>query len=551
MIRDFFAAPLRLATPIGIALVLGVAAPTFAEVKISTEMHDGDKISDLAKVVAKVESAEGVDKVEFRVDDTLRYTDTSTPYIYEWDTLADTEGEHTVTITGYDANGTSKRITLKLVIDNELGSGAQALGEKAQEALDQKDEAQALKFARRSLKVEKGALLASRVNAKIYGAHGEWDRAIDVLSKATGLEDNPVAMKELASYRIQRAVKPDNSRFITDFTEVAALRHKAAEKEIAEVKAKNSPADSKPTAAQITAVGDALLNNGQFIEAENEYALAGDEVGNALLSRRALAFVLANRAEEAEGILRPILRAKTDDAPIRAVQGLALFRLHRFAEARAIVSKDLSDQYPAALVVAGFADAALGKRVAALGEAKDVLTLNPNSAEANYIIALANTDLRDSDKALAKTLALAPFQPGPLNNYAARIAVSKRTEKYDQVLSLSDLVLKYNPENYFAQLIQGMVYLQTKKNKEADSSLSRLVKTTKEKPETMMALAIYYDSHDKGTEAGRYLTNVRKAEPLMERQTPPQPAEYLDWLNRTLYFEAEPFVSLEALFPTK
>ena len=533
------------------ALIIGSALPAFADVKLSTELKDGDKISDIAKVIVKVESEEGVDKVEFRVDDMLRVSDTSTPYVYEWDTLADMEGEHTVTITGYDSNGVSKRITLKLVIDNELASGAQALGEKAMEALDQKDEAAALRFARRSQKVEKGALLSSRVVAKVYARQSEWDRAINALDKALGLNESAVAMKELASYRIQRAFRPENSNFIADFTAVTELRRKAGDKEIADVRAKNVSADGKQTLAQITAIGDALVTNGKYNEAVSEYSLAGEESGNAILARRALASVLQDKPEEAESLLRPILRAKTDDAAVRAVYGLSLLRKHRFADARATVSKDLVDQYPAALIVAAFADAGLGKRVQALAQAKDVITLYPNTAEAYYVNALATPDLRDSDKALGKTLALAPFQPGPLNNFAARLSVSKRTERYNEALSISDLVLKYYPDNYFAGLIQTMVYLQTKKNKEADASFGKLLKTDKESPEILMALSAYYDARDNSQEAGRYLEKVRKMEPKMERQAPPKPTEYLDLMNRKYFFRSEPFLSLEVLFPTK
>ncbi len=549
MIRKSFSAPVRLATLA--ALMIGASLPSLADVKITSELKDGDKVSDVAKVLARVDSTEGVDKVEFRVDDTLRYTDTSQPYVYDWDTLSDTEGEHTVTITGYDSNGVSKRITLKLVVDNEISSGAQALGEKAQEALEQKDEAAAFRYAKRSQKAEKGALLGSRVSAKIYASHSEWAQAIDSLEKASGLEENPAALKELAGYKIQRALRPENTNFAADFTSVAELRRKAAEKDIAAVKAKNVVSENKPTVEQITPIGDALLNNGKFGDAHTEYSLLGYEQGNAIDARRALSSVLQDKVEEGEGILRPLLRAKTDDAPVRAVHGLALLRRHLFTEARAAVAKDLLDQYPAALIVASYADSALGKRREALSEAKDVITLYPAAGEAYYAASLASADLRESDKLLGKALALSPFQPGPLNNYTARVAVSKRNDRYDQALNLTDLTLKYYPDNYFAKLIQAMVYVQTKKDREAQTALNLLSKLNKDAPETKMAFAVYFEANNNTSESARWADFTRKTDSRMDRPLPPRPTEYLDWINRQLFFRAEPFLSLDTLYPAK
>ena len=70
------------------------------------------------------------------LDDELRLTDTSTPYAYDWDTIADKEGKHTVTITAFDSNGSTKRFTLNLEVDNELSLGAEVLAAKVKEGTD-------------------------------------------------------------------------------------------------------------------------------------------------------------------------------------------------------------------------------------------------------------------------------------------------------------------------------------------------------------------------------------------------------------------------------
>src|SRR5205085_2616724 len=143
-----------------------------------------------------------------------------------------------------------------------------------------------------------------------------------------------------------------------------------------------------------------------------------------------------------------------DDAITRAVLGLALLRLRQFTEARAAVQRDLADQVPGALIIAAYADAAQGNRKEAAAFAKDAVGLAPNAAAAHYALALASLDPRESEKEIALTLTISPFQSGPYLDYAARVAISKRQDRYEQALNLTDFVLKNDPENINAKLMQ-------------------------------------------------------------------------------------------------
>ena len=91
--RTMRAVKLQLVSLLAIAVLLLVGRPTRADITIKLEQKDGDKIADIAKIVVRADSGDGIDKVEFAVDDQLRYSTGSTPYIYSWDTIKDTEGD--------------------------------------------------------------------------------------------------------------------------------------------------------------------------------------------------------------------------------------------------------------------------------------------------------------------------------------------------------------------------------------------------------------------------------------------------------------------------
>src|SRR5579863_2314363 len=98
-----------LANALCAVLLLMAASAARAEFKLSVDLKDGDKIHDISKIVAHADSSDGIDKVEFYVDDQLKSTAQGVPYTLTWDTIPDTEGKHTLAITAYDSNGQTKK----------------------------------------------------------------------------------------------------------------------------------------------------------------------------------------------------------------------------------------------------------------------------------------------------------------------------------------------------------------------------------------------------------------------------------------------------------
>ncbi len=301
------------------ALLFTSGLAAHAEFKLTLDLKDGAKIHDVQKIVAHADSSDGIDKVEFFVDDQLKATATGIPYTLTWDTIADIEGKHTLAITAYDSNGQTKKITVALEIDNELSLGAEALAKKAHDALDAGDTVTAVNYSRRSLKAEPGNVLASRVTAALAARDGDWAKAATVLEAANGYDADPSALHELATYKFRRAMMPENaSTLVASIQSYVDLRQKAADMATVRVKAKDAAAHE--------AIGDALLQAGHYKDAQLEYQKTGDNMPISTANKLALAYTLQDNIELAVAFIRPLIQEKRADKVTRALYGLALLR---------------------------------------------------------------------------------------------------------------------------------------------------------------------------------------------------------------------------------
>jgi tetratricopeptide (TPR) repeat protein len=547
--RRYLAPAVKLLLVIGLLASLGAAAR--AAIKITFDLKEGDKISDVTTLTAHVDSSVGIDKVEFRIDDQLRFTTQSTPYEYKWDTIADTEGKHTVTVTAYDSNNDSKRATLSLNIDNELGMGADTLAQRAQEALGAKDVETARKYARRALKADATNLNGSRVMAAIYAATGEYGRAAEALKKAKGLEDNSDAMLELAAYNTRFALEPDNAaKFLTSMQDANALRRKAADMAVDQARKQNGG----DNAAAHDAIGDALFNAGRYKEAVDEYSKSagGDTPPVTSATRLGLAYVQIRDFRKATDLLEPLHRGRREDAALRAVLGLAYLGTYRTEEARKLVAPDLADHIPASLIIAAYADTFLDKHKEAAAEAADAVNLLPNAGDVQYAYSMATLKPIESEQALLKALSLCPFQTGPYLDYAARVALVKRQDRYDTALDITDVVLKMDPDNVTGKLIQALIYSATRRLPEAKPILEFLFKENPNSPDVVLALSSYCNTMGIAALTGTYQDKARALDPLhFSIVQPVNPLECLQLVVRKSHYRPDWFLTLGTLYASR
>ncbi len=525
-----------------VALSTGSAAR--AEFKLTTDLKDGDKVHDISVVIAHAESSDGIDKVEFFEDDQLKATATGTPYKFTWDTIADTEGKHNIAITAYDSNGQTKKLTLALEIDNELPLGAVALAKKAQAALVANDTDAALAYSRRSTKAEPGNIEAARVTAALAARDSDWTKAVASIEKSNGYDNNPDAIRELAGYKLKMTLLPENAaNFSSNLISIVDLRQKSADMSAANTKA-TDPSNH-------LAIGDALLRAGNAKDAQLEYQKAGDAMPLELANRVALAYALQDNTELSIAYMRPRIADKMADRVTRAIYGLCLLREQKFEAARAAVAADLGSGYPAAEIIAAYADVVNGETAKAAAEAEAAVKAAPDAGDAHYVSSMTIRSLTDSEAELVRTISATPFASGPYVDFAARLALQKPADRFDDAVKLVDFVLKREPDNTGAKLVRVLLLTARGRGKEVSESLDYVVRHNKA-PDVKMVAAVYLTEQKQVGLANQFWDEAVKADKVhFQFLVVPNPTQFLSTYERKQHYRAGFFLTFESLFPPK
>jgi tetratricopeptide (TPR) repeat protein len=524
-------------------LLLTSGAEARAEFKLTVDVKDGAKIHDVQKIVAHADSSDGINKVEFFVDDQLKATATGIPYTLTWDTISDKEGKHTLAVTAYDSNGQTKKVSISLEIDNELGLGAEALAKKASDALAAGDTVIASNYSRRSLKAEPGNIMASRVIAGLAARDSDWGKAAAALEGANGYDTDPTALHELATYRLRRALLPENAAsFASSLLSYVDLRQKAADMVVASVKAKDPAAHE--------AIGDALMKAGHYKEAQLEYQKIGDNMPISASNKLALAYTLQDNIELAVAFIRPLMQEKKADRVTRAIFGLAMLRSQKFDEARVAVAEDLASSYPAALNIAAYSDIVNGKVRSAAAESESVIKLEPGSGDTHYINSMVLRNLADSEAELVQAITQSPFSSGPYIDYAARIALEKQSNRTDEAIKLIEGILVREPDNISAKLTQVLLLLSKNRTKDAEPILDFQMRHTRAADVEMVA-AIYLAQVQRTGQALQAWDRARKMDTThFDFIVIPTAIQFLQTYVRKLHYRANGFLTFESLYPT-
>ena len=80
---------------------------------------NGQEVSGIVTINT---SSSGIDTVEFYIDGNLKYTDSSEPFAYEWDTTACPNGEHTIEVEGYKNGVLEKTSQITVTVRNGTSS---------------------------------------------------------------------------------------------------------------------------------------------------------------------------------------------------------------------------------------------------------------------------------------------------------------------------------------------------------------------------------------------------------------------------------------------
>lgn len=175
---------------LGVLFVAATAVAGWAKVEISVDAKNGDTILGERTFRVLVQSNNLVTQVEFYVGEELRATDSSTPYEFRIDTLAEKEGPFEVTFAAFTSEGEQAKVKLDLKIDNQLDKGADHFIAQGRDALTQRKWDDALHFGRVALKIKQDSNPARLVMARANFGKGVLDEAQKFAEQVTASEPN-------------------------------------------------------------------------------------------------------------------------------------------------------------------------------------------------------------------------------------------------------------------------------------------------------------------------------------------------------------------------
>ncbi|MGC8668029.1 MAG: Ig-like domain-containing protein [Chthonomonadales bacterium] len=494
----------------GLAILLARSA-TAQQPTVRFVLQDGARVSDVTTVVARATCADNCDiaKVEFSVDGKLRYTDTSTPYSFDWDTLQDTEGQHTLTATVYDTAGHTATATITVVVDNELSKGADYHADAALAALKQGNMDLAVNYARRALKIDPGNLKAARAMAAIDRKRGEISKAIAVLEKANIPENEVDARADLVGLYIAAARDAPSTE---DFLTYAA-------KAIDQYKRMLAAKEAQLTAAQQgkkspIAAGDTEFYAHQWEEAIKQYQKCGESLDAPLecANRLALAYVRAGRLRAAELLLHTLDRSHRADAVTNAVQAYLLVRNHAMDDARALVKEGASGGALAPTLVLAAIEITQQntKQAARLLERANALA--PDVPEVQLLRAYVLPDPIDGDHAILKALELDPMAAEAYAERGFRILLSTDKNRFASADALFAFALKQDKWCLCAMMGQALSLLWQHRAAEAEPIVKEITRMDPNGADVHMLRAFYFQEADQTAYITAELDAARKCD---------------------------------------
>lgn len=472
-------------------------------------LQDGARVSDVTTVVARATCADNCDiaKVEFSVDGKLRSTDTSTPYSFDWDTLQDADGQHTLTATVYDTAGRTATATITVVVDNELSKGAEYHADAALAALSQGNVDLAMNYARRALKIDPGNLKAARAMAAIYRQRGDVSKAISVLEKAAIPENEVDARADLAGlYMAAAADAPSTDDFLA-----------YADKAIAQYKLMLAAKEARVNAAQQgkpnpVAAGDTAFYAHQWEAAIQQYQKCGESLDAPLecANRLALAYIRAGRLRAAELLLHSLDRSHRGDAVTNAVQALLLVRNHALDDARAMVKDGAAGGSLAPMLVL----AAIEITQKNLKQAASILeranAIAPDVPEVQLLRAYVLPDPIDGDHAIMKALEADPISAEAYAERGFRILLSTGKNRFAAADALFAFALKQDKWCLCAMMGQALSFLWQHRVAEAEPVVKEITRLDPDAADVHMLRAFYFQEADQTAYITAELDAARK-----------------------------------------
>src|SRR5688572_11416441 len=168
-------------------------------VLIDLDVKEGESITAERTFKVKVQSKNPINQVEFYVGDDLRETDSSTPYEFHFDALAESDGTLKLKFAAYASDGESASKTVTVTVDNGLSKGAEFHVQRANELNAVSNWDEAIRASRIALKSKPGFNPARLTMARAYMGKGVLDQAQKYAEDAIASDPNYLDAADLLS----------------------------------------------------------------------------------------------------------------------------------------------------------------------------------------------------------------------------------------------------------------------------------------------------------------------------------------------------------------
>ncbi len=416
---------------------------------------DPTKLSDTIALEAKADSSAGVSRVTLEIDDQFRQEKKAPPYTFEWDTLAERDGPHTIGIVAYNANGQTGVKRMKVNVENKLSLGIDFYAEQALLAMRRGDEVTLEKSARKAYRISTAIPEAIRVMALSIGLTGDPNRGIGMIDDRQSMidKDDPVTIEIRNFLRLVRAARnPDLIAMLPDMRAGLLSAKQRAQQVLEEVKQKVP--DTSTDATALLTRGDTLWNLHRYAEALDSYQRAGRLTTDAKLQRRVQMRIVSTllrlaRIKEADNIAQ---RLAFDDSDLtaKAVLGAVLFAERKYEEAGRTVETGAEKKNAACLAVGAMADMVTGANVRAYKRTGETFKLMDGPE--NQYLALAvfaeNGSKDNARKAFTVSIMNSPLSSATLAEYGFQaIVFNNSPDRFVMALNIFDLALSADPED--------------------------------------------------------------------------------------------------------
>ena len=293
-------------------ILLASVLSLFAPVKVSVNAKDGESIAGDRYFRVTVQSENPITKVEFYVANEFRADDSSTPYEFNLDALAEKEGPIEIKFKAYTSESEQGEVTLKLNVDNGLDKGVDFHAKKASDLLKDSKFDDVITEGRIIMKIDGqsnvGRVFLARAN---YGK-GVLDKAQKFSEDAVAADaKNTDALEILAAVNLQRAFKTftrggDQKETVNTI--------KAALKGAAEARKKSLDVQldkiGQPTDANVLAYADAAIRANRFSLAASalEPVFRKDERVVAVGNRLAFSLLRLGKSAEAGKVVGALVK---------------------------------------------------------------------------------------------------------------------------------------------------------------------------------------------------------------------------------------------------